>query len=280
VRAGGGDAERGKIGADPLQEPVALKAVILAGGLGSRLSEETVVRPKPLVEIGEKPILWHIMNIYAHHGVTDFVICAGYKGYMIKEYFTNLFVHHNDITVDLSTGQIEYHSAEQVNWRVTIVDTGINSMTGGRLRRVARYLDPDEPFCMTYGDGLGDIDITAEIAFHRQHGLQATMCAVVPPGRFGLANIKEGRVTSFAEKPSVRNQRINGGFFVLNPSVLGLIDDDSTNWEGGPLQKLCAAKQLAAYEHDGFWQPMDTLRERLVLEEMWHSGEAPWKIWD
>lgn len=269
-----------KTSADSYCGRLPVKAVILAGGLGSRLSEETVVRPKPLVEIGEKPILWHIMNVYAHHGVTDFIICAGYKGYMIKEYFANLFIHHNDITVDLSKGTIDYHSAEQVDWRVTIVDTGINSMTGGRLRRVARYLDPDEPFCMTYGDGLGDVDITAQIEFHRQHGLQATMCAVVPPGRFGLANIKDGRVTSFAEKPSIRNQRINGGFFILNPSVLELVEGDGTVWENEPMHKLYAAGQLAAYEHDGFWQPMDTLREKVVLEEMWHSGKAPWKIWD
>lgn len=256
-----------------------MKAVILAGGLGSRLSEETTLRPKPLVEIGEKPILWHIMHIYAHHGITDFIICAGYKGYMIKEYFTNLFIHQNDITVDLSNGTIQYHKAEQVNWKVTVVDTGLDSMTGGRLRRIAPYLDPDEPFCMTYGDGVGDVDIAAEIAFHRQHGLKATMCAVIPPGRFGVANVRNGRVTSFVEKPSISNQRINGGFFILDPSVLELIDGDSTAWESEPLVKLAAARQLAAYEHDGFWRPMDTLREKIQLEEMWNSGHAPWKVW-
>lgn len=198
---------------------------------------------------------------------------------MIKEYFTNLFTHQHDITVDLSNGTIDYHCAERVNWRVTVVDTGRDSMTGGRLRRIAPLLAPDEPFCMTYGDGLGDIDITAELAFHRSHGLKATMCAVTPPGRFGVANIRDGRVTSFVEKPSVRNQRINGGFFVLEPSVLELIGDDATAWEGEPLEKLAACRQLAAFEHDGFWQPMDTLREKAQLEAMWQSGEAPWKIW-
>ncbi|MCE7795609.1 glucose-1-phosphate cytidylyltransferase [Sphingobium sufflavum] len=257
-----------------------MKAVILAGGFGSRLSEETVVRPKPLVEIGDKPMLWHIMNIYAHHGVKDFIICAGYKGYMIKEYFTNLFIHHSDITVDLSNNSIEYHRATQLDWRVTVVDTGVQSMTGGRLRRIADYLDVEGPFCMTYGDGLGDIDISAEIAFHRSHGLKATMCAVIPPGRFGVANIEDGRVSAFVEKPSGANQqRINGGFFVLDRSVIDLIEDDQTSWEGEPLEMLAGQNQLAAFEHDGFWQPMDTLREKAQLEEYWNNGNAPWKIW-
>ncbi|MGI6245088.1 MAG: glucose-1-phosphate cytidylyltransferase [Pseudochelatococcus sp.] len=256
-----------------------MKVVILAGGLGSRLAEETGVRPKPLVEIGEKPIIWHIMNIYARHGLNDFIICAGYKGYMLKEYFVNLFIHHSDITVDLSNNTIEYVTAERLNWRVTVVDTGAHSLTGGRIRRVRRYLNPDEPFCMTYGDGVGDIDITAEIAFHRSHGGMATMCAVSPPGRFGVANIDAGRVVSFTEKPKGDNQRINGGFFVLEPSVIDLIDGDDTVWEGGPLQRLLAMGQLAAYEHDGFWQSMDTIRDRNYLEELWRSGEAPWKIW-
>ncbi len=257
----------------------AMKAVILAGGFGSRISEETTIKPKPLVEIGEKPIIWHIMKTYAHHGINEFIVCAGYKGYMLKEYFANLFVHHNDITIDLKTGRIEHHHADEVDWKVTVVDTGRDTMTGGRLRRVARYLDPDEPFCLTYGDGLGDIDLTAEIAFHHAHGLDATMCAVVPPGRFGVANIEGGRVTAFVEKPAVSNQRINGGFFVLNPSVLGLIDGDATVWEGKPLQHLCQTGQLAAYEHDGFWQPMDTLREKMQFEDLWNSGRAPWKVW-
>lgn len=256
-----------------------MKAVILAGGIGSRLSEETILRPKPLVEIGDKPILWHIMNIYAHHGVNDFIICAGYKGYMIKEYFTNLFLHHSDITVDLSNNSIEYHRAQKIDWRVTVVDTGNQSMTGGRLRRISDYLDPEGPFCMTYGDGLGDVDISAEIAFHRSHGLKATMCAVMPPGRFGVANIQEGLVSDFVEKPSGGSQRINGGFFVLDRSVIDLIDGDAISWENKPMEALAADSQLAAFEHDGFWLPMDTLREKAQLEELWHSGKAPWKIW-
>lgn len=257
-----------------------MKVVILAGGLGSRLAEETSVRPKPLVEIGEKPILWHVMNIYAHHGLTDFIICAGYKGYMLKEYFVNLCLHHSDITVDLATNTIEYHEGSKPNWRVTVVDTGTNSMTGGRIRRVRDYLSPDEPFCMTYGDGVGDIDIAAEVAFHRSHGLMATMCAVMPPGRFGTPNIDGNVVTGFVEKPRGDGQRVNGGFFVLNRSVIDLIEDDDTVWEGGPLQWLTANKQLAAFKHDGFWQPMDTLRERTQLEELWNSGKAPWKLWN
>lgn len=256
-----------------------MKVVILAGGLGSRLAEETTVRPKPLVEIGEKPILWHIMNIYAHHGLTDFIVCAGYKGYMIKEYFVNLCLHHSDITVDLANNAIKYHSAERLNWRVTVVDTDTHSMTGGRIRRIRDYLDPDEPFCMTYGDGVGDVDVTAEIAFHRSHGLKATMCAVTPPGRFGAANVADGRVTEFIEKPRGDGQRINGGFFVLDRSVVDLIDGDDTIWEAGPLEWLAVHNQLAAFKHDGFWQPMDNLRERVQLEELWHSGKAPWKIW-
>lgn len=256
-----------------------MKVVILAGGLGSRLAEETGVRPKPLVEIGEKPILWHIMKIYAHHGLTDFIICAGYKGYMIKEYFVNLCLHHNDITVDLANKAITYHGAQRLNWRVTVVDTGAHSMTGGRIRRVRDYLDPEGPFCLTYGDGVGDIDISAEIAFHKSHGLKATMCAVAPPGRFGAVDIENARVSAFVEKPKANGQRINGGFFVLDRSVLDLIDADETSWEGAPLQTLAADGQLAAFEHDGFWQPMDTLRERNQLEDLWNSGKAPWKVW-
>ena len=257
-----------------------MKVVILAGGLGSRLAEETSVRPKPLVEIGEKPIIWHIMNVYAHHGFNDFIVCAGYKGYMLKEYFVNLSLHHSDITVDLSKNTIQYHKSSRPDWRVTVVDTGINSMTGGRIKRVKDYLQPEEPFCMTYGDGVGDIDIAAEVAFHKRHGLKATMCAVVPPGRFGIVNIERDLVTAFEEKPRGDGQRINGGFFVLDPSVIDLIDDDDTIWEAGPLDWLVANNQLAAYKHDGFWQPMDTLRERRLLEDLWHSGKAPWKVWD
>jgi glucose-1-phosphate cytidylyltransferase len=257
-----------------------MKAVILAGGFGTRLAEETGLRPKPLIEIGDKPILWHIMNIYAHHGVTDFVICVGYKGYMIKEYFANLFLHHSDITVDLANNIITYHEADKPKWKVTVVDTGLNSMTGGRLRRVRNYLDPNEPFCLTYGDGVGDIDISAEIAFHRRHGKKATMCAVSPPGRFGALNVVQNRVDSFMEKPTGDGQRVNGGFFVLDPSVIDLIDGDDVVWEKGPLEALAADGDLFAYNHDGFWQPMDTLRERTQLEELWASGSAPWKVWE
>jgi glucose-1-phosphate cytidylyltransferase len=257
-----------------------MKVVILAGGLGSRLAEETTVRPKPLVEIGDKPILWHIMNIYAHHGLSDFIICAGYKSYMIKEYFVNLVLHHSNITVDLAKNTVEYHAGTRPSWRVTVIDTGMYSMTGGRIRRVRDYLDPAEPFCMTYGDGVGNIDISAEIAFHRTHGLKATMCAVTPPGRFGSANVVDDRVDSFVEKPQGDGHRINGGFFVLDHSVIDLIEADDTPWEGAPLEWLAANKQLAAFKHDGFWQPMDTLRERMQLEELWKSGKAPWKVWD
>ena len=256
-----------------------MKVVILAGGRGSRLSEETSLRPKPLVEIGEKPILWHIMSIYAHFGYDDFVVCAGYKGYQIKEYFANLVLHHCDITVDLGKNTIEYHQSKRPNWKVTIVDTGIDTMTGGRLKRAAPYLTPGETFLMTYGDGVADIDVAAEVAFHRDHGLKATMCAIAPPGRFGTVEIDGGTVSAFVEKPTANRQRINGGFFVLEPEVLDLIDGDQTSFEGQPLEKLTAGGQLAAYRHDGFWQPMDTLRERDQLEELWRSGRAPWKLW-
>lgn len=256
-----------------------MKVVILAGGLGSRLAEETTLRPKPLVEIGEKPIIWHIMNIYAHHGLTDFIICAGYKGYMLKEYFANLVLHHSDITVDLTRNTIEYHNEKAPNWKVTVVDTGLHSMTGGRLKRVRKYLKEGQPFCMTYGDGVGDIDISAELAFHRDHGLKATMCAVSPPGRFGAINMDAHRITNFAEKPKGDGQRINGGFFILDPAVIDHIENDDTIWETGPLEKLAREGQLAAFIHDGFWQPMDTLRERMLLDEMWQSGKAPWKMW-
>lgn len=256
-----------------------MKVVILAGGLGSRLAEETIVRPKPLVEIGEKPIIWHIMSIYAHYGFNDFIVCAGYKGYQIKEYFANLVLHHSDITVDLGRNLIHYHQSDKPNWRVSVVDTGLNTMTGGRLARVRPYLTPGETFCMTYGDGVADVDVAAEVAFHRAQGLQATMCAVAPPGRFGSANIENNKVSAFVEKPVAGTQRINGGFFVLQPEVLDLIDGDECVWEAGPLETLVARGQLAAYPHDGFWRPMDTLRERIQLDEMWNSGRAPWKVW-
>lgn len=256
-----------------------MKVVILAGGRGSRLAEETTVRPKPLVEIGDKPIIWHIMSIYAHHGFNEFIVCAGYKGYQIKEYFANLVLHHSDITVDLANNRIHYHQCDKPNWRVSVIDTGLDTMTGGRLRRARPYLTPGEPFLMTYGDGIADVDVAGEVAFHRAHGLKATMCAVAPPGRFGSVAIESGRVSAFVEKPTAGNQRINGGFFVLQPEVLDLIEGDETVWEGAPLEALVAEGQLAAYPHDGFWRPMDTLRERIQLEEMWNTGRAPWKVW-
>ncbi|MCX8956291.1 glucose-1-phosphate cytidylyltransferase [Erwinia psidii] len=256
-----------------------MKVVILAGGLGSRLSEETVIRPKPLVEIGDKPIIWHIMSIYAHHGFKDFIVCVGYKGYLLKEYFANIVLHHNDITVDLLNNKVEYHHGSAPDWKVTLVDTGNSSMTGGRLKRIKEYLDPDAPFMMTYGDGLGDINIQEELDFHRSHGLQATMCTVVPPARFGTIHSDGYRITDFSEKPVDHSARINGGFFILEPAVLDLIENDSTVWETGPLEHLARSGQLAGFMHDGFWQPMDTLREKILLEDLWQSGEAPWKIW-
>ncbi|NDW06873.1 glucose-1-phosphate cytidylyltransferase [Jiella pacifica] len=256
-----------------------MKVVILAGGRGSRLSEETTMRPKPLVEIGDKPILWHIMSIYAHFGFDDFVICAGYKSYQIKEYFANLVLHHSDITVDLGKNTIQYHHSKRPNWKVTVVDTGLDTMTGGRLKRIRPFLNDDEPFLMTYGDGVADVDVAAEVAFHKSHGLQATMCAIAPPGRFGTVEIEGDQVSAFVEKPEANRQRINGGFFVLETSVLDLIDGDRTSFEGWPLEQLVAKGELAAYRHDGFWQPMDTLRERDHLEELWRSGRAPWRLW-
>ena len=256
-----------------------MKVVILAGGRGSRLAEETSVRPKPLVEIGDKPILWHIMSIYAHFGFKDFVVCAGYKGYQIKEYFANLVLHHSDITVDLGRNEIRYHGSSKPDWRVSVIDTGLDTMTGGRLKRVRDHLDPDEPFCMTYGDGVADVDVRAEVAFHRSHGLLATMCAVAPPGRFGSLVVEGRRVSAFMEKPKANGQRVNGGFFVLQPDVLDLIAGDETSWEGEPLERLAHDGQLAAYPHDGFWRPMDTLRERIQLDDMWNTGRAEWKVW-
>lgn len=255
-----------------------MKVVILAGGRGSRLAEETSVRPKPLIEIGDKPIIWHIMSIYAHFGFKDFIVCAGYKGYQIKEYFANLVLHHSDVTFDLATNEVHYHHSTKPDWRVSVIDTGIDTETGGRLKRIGRYLTPGEPFCMTYGDGVGDVDVAAEVAFHRRHGLAATMCAVSPPGRFGSALIEDHRVSAFVEKPA-GDQHVNGGFFVLQPEVLDLIAGDETVWEREPLEVLTARGQLAAFRHHGFWRPMDTLRERIQLEEMWANGRAPWKVW-
>jgi glucose-1-phosphate cytidylyltransferase len=257
-----------------------MKAVILAGGLGTRLSEETATRPKPMVEIGGKPILWHIMKMYSHHGIHDFVICCGYKGYVIKEYFANYFLHTSDVTFDMAHNRMEVHHKRAEPWKVTLVDTGDNSMTGGRLRRVADYVRDEEAFCFTYGDGVSDLDISASIAYHRQHAKAATLTATYPPGRFGALDIRDGRVHSFTEKPRGDGALINGGFFVLSPSVLDYLEDDQTVWEREPLQRLAEAGQLMSFQHDGFWQPMDTLRDKVYLEELWQSGQAPWKKWD
>jgi glucose-1-phosphate cytidylyltransferase len=256
-----------------------MKAVILAGGLGTRLSEETSTRPKPMVEIGGKPILWHILKVYSHHGVNDFVICCGYKGYVIKEYFANYFLHTSDVTFDMSSNQMEVHHKRAEPWRVTLVDTGDDSMTGGRLRRVADYVRSEEAFCFTYGDGVGDVDISATIDFHKSHGKAATVTATFLPGRFGALNIHDKQVSSFNEKPQGDGAMINGGFFVLSPRVLDYIKDDSSIWEREPLTRLATEGQLMAYEHFGFWQPMDTLRDKILLEELWDSGAAPWKKW-
>lgn len=254
-----------------------MQAVILAGGLGTRISEESHLRPKPMIEIGGKPILWHVMKIYAAHGITDFVICAGYRGYMIKEYFANYVLHSSDVTIDARSGEITFHHSVAEPWKVTIVDTGAESMTGGRLKRVGGYLG--ERFCMTYGDGLADIDIAAEVAFHRSHGRQATVATVAPTGRFGVVTLDGGRVTDFSEKPSGDGTLINGGYFVLSPAVLDLVDSDATVWEREPLQTLAARGELMAHQHSGFWQPMDTLRERDLLQSLWDSGRAPWRVW-
>ncbi len=257
-----------------------MKAVILAGGLGTRLSEETSSRPKPMVEIGGRPILWHIMKMYSHYGIDEFVICCGYKGYMIKEYFANYFLHTSDVTFDLKANSIHVHEQRTEPWKVTLVDTGDESMTGGRLGRVAAYVKDEEAFCFTYGDGVGDMNISAAIAFHRAHGKAATVTATHPPGRFGALDIENRKVVSFKEKPEGDGGMINGGFFVLSPAVLGLIEHDHTVWEQGPLMKLAKDGELMAYEHHGFWQPMDTLRDKRLLEDLWNSSRAPWKIWD
>ena len=257
-----------------------MKAVLLAGGLGTRISEETHLKPKPMIEIGGKPILWHIMKTYSSHGINDFVICCGYKGYVIKEYFANYFMHMSDVTFDMGNNRMEVHEHFAEPWKVTLVDTGEKTMTGGRLKRVAQYLDDDDPFCLTYGDGVSDVNISALIAFHRSHGLQSTITATYPPGRFGSLSIDaNNRVGSFIEKPKGDGGMINGGFFVLSPKVIDLIEGDDTAWESAPLERLAENGQLAAYQHYGFWQPMDTLRDKILLEELWDSGKAPWKIW-
>ena len=256
-----------------------MKAVILAGGLGTRISEESHLKPKPMIEIGGKPIIWHILKIYSAHGINDFVICLGYKGYVVKEYFANYFLHTSDVTFDMVNNRMEVHQRHAEPWRVTLVDTGEQTATGGRLKRVRQFIDDDQPFCFTYGDGVANIDITRQIEFHRQQGRAATVCAVTPPGRFGALDIVDNRVSRFQEKPHGEGGTINGGFFVLQPEVLDLIDNDQQAWESKPLHDLASRGQLAAWKHEGFWQPMDTLRDKMLLEDLWRSGNAPWKIW-
>lgn len=256
-----------------------MKAVILAGGLGTRLSEETSVRPKPMVEIGGKPILWHIMKMYSHYGVHDFVICCGYKGYVIKEYFANYFLHMTDVTFDMRNNSMEVHHNRAEPWNVTLIDTGDDTMTGGRLQRVADYVRDEDAFCFTYGDGVSDVNIGAAIEFHREHGKAATLTATYPPGRFGALDIQGQQIKQFMEKPRGDGSMINGGFFVLSPRVLDYLEGDATVWEQQPLQRLAADGELMAFEHSGFWQPMDTLRDKTYLEELWAAGKAPWKTW-
>lgn len=256
-----------------------MKAVILAGGLGTRLSEETVSKPKPMVEIGGKPILWHIMKIYSYYGINEFIICCGYKGYVIKEYFANYFLHQSDVTLDLRTNSIEVHQKRSEPWKITLVDTGDETMTGGRLKRVFEYLKEDESFCFTYGDGVGNINISDLVEFHTSHGKQATMTSTYPPGRFGAIEIKDNVIKSFKEKPKGDGVMVNGGFFVLSPKVIDRIKDDRSIWEQEPLKSLAEEGELMAFKHEGFWQPMDTLRDKNHLEELWNKNRAPWKIW-
>jgi glucose-1-phosphate cytidylyltransferase len=256
-----------------------MKAVILAGGLGSRISEETHLKPKPMIEIGGKPILWHIMKIYTHYGINDFIICCGYKGYIIKEYFANYFLHMSDVTFDIEKNKIQIHQQYAEPWRITLVDTGENTMTGGRLKRIKKYVQDEDFFCMTYGDGLSDINIEKLIKYHVASKSLATLSAVYPPGRFGALEIKEDKIVNFEEKPKGDGSLINGGYFILSPKVLDLIKDDSTIWERNPLEELASQNQLFAYRHSGFWQAMDTLRDKNYLEELWQSKQAPWKVW-
>lgn len=256
-----------------------MKAVILAGGLGTRISEETHLKPKPMIEIGGKPILWHIMKSYSAHGVNDFVICCGYKGYVIKEYFANYFLHMSDVTFDMANNQMEVHQRNAEPWKVTLIDTGDETLTGGRLKRVASYIQDESEFCFTYGDGVSDLNITSLIDFHRKHGKLATVTAVQPPGRYGALKLEGNQVTGFTEKPRGDGGLINGGFFVLSPKCLELIASDSTTWEAEPLIELSKMGELMSFEHNGFWQAMDTLRDKTHLEELWASGSAPWKSW-
>ena len=256
-----------------------MKAVILAGGLGTRISEETHLKPKPMIEIGGKPILWHIMKIYSHYGVNEFVICCGYKGFMIKEYFANYFLHMSDVTFDMRDNSMQVLQQSAEPWRVTLIDTGEETMTGGRLRRVASYVKDEEAFCFTYGDGVSNVNIAELVAFHKAQRVKATLTATVPPGRFGALDMEGNKVRAFEEKPKGDGGMINGGFFVLSPSVLDLLDGDDCVWEREPLETLAECGQLAAYQHHGFWQPMDTQRDKTHLEELWQSGQAPWKVW-
>jgi len=256
-----------------------MKVVILAGGYGTRISEESISKPKPMIEIGGKPILWHIMKIYSAHGINDFIICCGYKGYVIKEYFANYFLHNSDVTFDMQKNHMQVHQQYAEPWKVTLVDTGENTMTGGRLKRISEYVKDEESFCFTYGDGVSSVDVSASIQFHQQQGTLATMTAVYPPGRFGALDIDQNRVTTFKEKPKGDGGMINGGFFVLSPKVLELLDQDDSVWEKEPLEHLAKSRELSAYEHHGFWQPMDTLRDKNYLEELWLAGNAPWKVW-
>ncbi|MCW7540535.1 glucose-1-phosphate cytidylyltransferase [Aquabacterium sp. A7-Y] len=256
-----------------------MKAVILAGGLGTRLAEETSVRPKPMVEVGGRPVLWHILKLYSHYGINDFIVCLGYKGYVVKEYFANYFLHMSDVTFDLANNRMEVCHRHCEPWRVTLVDTGEQTQTGGRLRRVKDYLDDDQPFCFTYGDGLSDVNIGELVAFHKEQGRVATVTAVQPPGRFGALDIQDQRITRFEEKPQGDGSWINGGFFVLQPEAVDHVDGDRTVWEREPLERLARDGQLAAYTHRGFWQPMDTLRDKLKLEDLWQNDAAPWKVW-
>ena len=257
-----------------------MKAVILAGGFGTRLSEETATKPKPMVEIGGKPILWHIMKMYSYHGVNDFIICCGYKGYVIKEYFANYFLHQSDVTFNMKENKMEVHERRAEPWKVTLVDTGDASMTGGRLKRVWEYLKNEKSFCLTYGDGVADVDIKKVIDFHTEHGKEATLTATYPPGRFGALDIDNGKVKKFQEKPKGDGALINGGFFVLSPKVLDRISGDASIWEQEPLKSLALDGELMAFKHEGFWQPMDTLRDKMKLEELWNTNNAPWKLWN
>jgi glucose-1-phosphate cytidylyltransferase len=256
-----------------------MKAVILAGGQGTRISEESTVRPKPMIEIGGKPILWHIMKGYSAHGINEFVVCCGYKGYVIKEYFANYFLHMSDVTFDMEHNKMEVHQRYAEPWKVTLVDTGEDTMTGGRLKRVAEYVKDEEAFCFTYGDGVSDVNITELIAFHKAQQVKATLTATLPPGRFGVLDMQGNKVNSFREKPKSDGAMINGGFFVLSPQVIDYIVDDKTIWERDPMEHLAEEGNLAAFHHEGFWQPMDTLRDKMHLEELWQSGKAPWKVW-